>query len=292
MEILITGATGQLGGKIVEYLAKKMEATNTNIIAGTTNTESEKAQAIAAKGIEVRKTDFENQASLVEAFKGVDKVYIVSTLPDVELAVRQQTNIVEAAKQTGVQHIVYSSAPKADTSAFVLAAPHRERENILKQSEIPYTIVRNNWYVENELASIQQSLNGAPWLTSAGEGKVGWALRDELAEATANVLAKDGHENKVYELGGVPYTQAQFVATVNEITGKNIQVMNADSKTYGDVLKQANLPEPMIGMLSAIQEGIKTGGLDNSHSDLEMLLGRKPAALKEALQQILAEPRK
>ena len=125
MNILVTGATGNLGGKIVEFLLEKVPASQ--VIAGTTNLTSEKAQALIKQGIEVRKTDFEDQASLVEAFTGVDKVYIVSTLPDVEVAKRQQTNAVEAAKIAGVQQMVYSSAPEADVSSFVLAVPHRVR---------------------------------------------------------------------------------------------------------------------------------------------------------------------
>ena len=286
MNILVTGATGQLGGKIVEFLANK--TATANIIAGTTNPTSEKAQALVKQGFEVRKTDFEDPASLVEAFKDVDKLYIVSTLPDVEVAKRQQTNVIEAAKKAGVTHIVYSSAPKANTSAFVLAAPHREREEILMQSGIPYTIVRNNWYFENELASIQQSLQGAPWMTAAGDGKIGWVLRAELAEATANVLISEGQVNKVYELGGTNLTQAEFVTALNDVTGKNIQMMNVDIAAYGDMLKQANLPEPMIGMLSAIQVGILSGGLESPASDLETLLDRKPTPVKEALEQLLA----
>lgn len=286
MKILVSGATGQLGGKIVEFLAEKLPTTD--IIAGTTNTASEKALSLTAQGIEVRKADFEDQASLVEAFTGIDKVFIVSTFGDPESYVRQQTNAVEAAKQACVKQLVYSSAPRADASHFILAGPHLVRENIIKESGIPYVFVRNNWYVENELGTIQQCLNGAPWVTSAGEGKVGWALRADLAEATANILATDGHDNKVYELGGENLTQADFVTALNEVTGKEVSVMNVDDATYSAMLEQANLPADMIGMLTMIQQGIREGGLENNHSDLEMLLGRKPTTVKEALQQLLA----
>ncbi|MEN1990850.1 SDR family oxidoreductase [Paenibacillus hubeiensis] len=286
MKIFVSGATGHLGGKIVEFLARKLPTTD--IIAGTTNPASEKALSLTAQGIEVRKADFEDQASLVEAFTGINKVFIVSTFGDLESYVRQQTNAVEAAKQAGVKQLVYSSAPRADVSQFILASPHLVRENIIKESGIPYVFVRNNWYVENELGTIQQCLNGSPWVTSAGEGKVGWVLRADLAEATANVLATDGHDNKVYELGGENLTQADFVTALNEVTGKEVSVMNVDDATYSAMLEQANLPAEMIGMLTMIQQGIREGGLENNLSDLEMLLGRKPAGVKEALQQLLA----
>ena len=285
MNILVTGATGNLGGKIVEFLLEKVPASQ--IIAGTTNLTSEKAQALTAKGVEVRKTDFEDQASLVEAFTGVDKVFLISTFGDEEASGRQQTNAVEAAKQADVKQLVYSSAPKADVSDFFLAGPHRVRENIIKESGIPYVFLRNNWYVENELGTVQTSLNGAPWVTSAGEGQVGWVLRADLAEATANVLAGEGHDNKAYELGGANLTQADFVAALTEVTGKDIQVMHVDDSAYGEMLK-GNVPEQLAGMLVMTQMSIREGKLVNDSTDLEKLLDRKPATVKEALQQLLA----
>ena len=285
MKFLVTGATGRLGGKIVEFLAKKVPTTD--IIAGTTNPTSEKAQALKAQGFEVRKTDFEDQASLVEAFTGVDKVYIVSTFPDVEMAIRQQTNIVEAAKQTGIQQMVYSSAPNADVCDFFLAAHHRERENIIKESGIPYVFVRNNRYVENELGKAQASINGAPWVTAAGDGQVGWVSRADLAEATANVLAGNGHENKTYELGGENLTQADFVAVLNEVTGEDIQVMHVDDEAFAETLKE-KVPEQLASMLAMTQIGIREGKSVNNSTDLEMLLGRKPMTVKDILQPLFA----
>ncbi|MFB3166943.1 SDR family oxidoreductase [Neobacillus sp. 179-C4.2 HS] len=285
MKILVTGAAGKLGSNIVENLVKKVPASD--IIAGVREPQSEKAKAYEAQGIEVRLTDFEKKETLVEAFKGVDRVFIVSTVPVMETAIQQQKNTVEAAKETGVSQLVYSSAPRADVSDFVLAAPHRERENIIKESGIPYVFVRNNWYVENELGTIQQCLNGAPWVTSAGEGKVAWVYRPDLGEATANVLAGDGHDNKAYELAGENLTQQQFVDAVNEVTGKEIPLLAVDTEDHAKMVKEAGVPEEFVSLLVMIQNGIREGGLEAPHSDLEMLLGRKPTSVKEALQILL-----
>jgi len=285
MKILVTGATGNLGSNIIGNLVKEMSTSD--IIAGVRDLHSEKAQAYKEQGIEVRLTDFENKETLVEAFKGVDRVFTVSTVPVLETAIQQQKNTVEAAKETGVSQLVYSSAPRADMSNFVLAAPHRERENIIKASGIPYVFVRNNWYVENELDTIQQCLNGAPWVTSAGEGKVAFVYRPDLGEAIANVLAGEGHDNKIYELSGENLTQQQFVNTVYEVTGKEISVLNVEFETHEKMLKEAGVPDEFVSMLVMIQKGIREGGLEALHSDLEMLLGRKPTTLKEALQILL-----
>ena len=285
MKILVTGAAGNLGSSIIENLVKKVPASD--IIAGVRDLQSEKAKSYEAQGIEVRLTDFENKESLVEAFKGVDRVFNISTFGDVETSIRQQTNAVEAAKENGVSQMIYSSAPRADVSDFVLAGIHRERENIIKASGIPYVFVRNNWYVENELGTIQKCLNGAPWVTSAGEGKVAWVYRQDLGEATANVLAGEGHDNKAYELAGENLTQQQFVDAVNEVTGKEIPLLAVDSEAHAKMLKEAGVPEDFVSMLVMIQRGIRDGGLEESLSDLKMLLGRKPTTVKEALQFLL-----
>jgi NAD(P)H dehydrogenase (quinone) len=285
VKILITGAAGKLGSNIVENLVKKVPASD--IIVGVRDPQSEKAKAYEAQGIKVRLTDFEKKETLVEAFKDVARVFTISTFGDVETSIRQQTNAVEAAKENGVSQMVYSSAPRADVSEFVLAGIHRERENIIKESGIPYVFVRNNWYVENELGTIQQCLNGAPWVTSAGEGKVAWVYRPDLGEATANVLAGDGHDNKAYELAGENLTQQQFVDAVNEVTGKEIPLLAVDSEDHAKMLKEAGVPEEFVSMLVMIQNGIREGGLEAPHSDLEMLLGRKPTSVKEALQILL-----
>jgi NAD(P)H dehydrogenase (quinone) len=285
VKIIVTGAAGNLGSNIVENLVKKVPASD--IIVGVRDPQSEKAKAYEAQGIKVRLTDFEKKETLVEAFKGVDRVFTISTFGDMETSIRQQTNAVEAAKENGVSQMVYSSAPRADVSEFVLAGIHRERENIIKESGIPYVFVRNNWYVENELGTIQQCLNGAPWVTSAGEGKVAWVYRPDLGEATANVLAGDGHDNKAYELAGENLTQQQFVDAVNEVTGKEIPLLAVDSEAHAKMLKEAGVPEEFASMTVMIQNGIREGGLEAPHSDLEMLLGRKPTSVKEALQILL-----
>lgn len=284
MKLLVTGATGHLGGKVIEFLMDKLSTDS--IVAGTRDTQSEKAQDLIKKGIEVRHTDFEDKDSLVEAFKGMDKIFVISTFGDVENSALQQTNVSETAKEAGIKLMAYSSAPRADVNEFFLAAPHLVRENSIKESGIPYVFIRNNWYVENELATAQNSINGAPWVTSAGNGKVGWVLRSELAEATATILTTDGHENKVYELGGENLTQEDYAAALSEVTGKDIKVINVDDTAFRDMLK-GNVPDQAIDMLIMVQASIREGKLENYSSDLEKLLGRKPATVKEALTILL-----
>ncbi|MEY9971991.1 NAD(P)H dehydrogenase (quinone) [Lysinibacillus sp. RC46] len=273
MKVLITGATGNLGYKIVEYLLPKLSVEE--IIVGVRDDNSEKALSYKEQGLEVRVTDFENPETLLTAFKGVDRLFIMSTFGDFEIVMRQHTNAVEAAKAADVKQIIYPSVTRAEGNDFFLAGLHRAGEVAIIESGIPYVILRNNWYVENELGTIRGCMTGAPWITSAGEGKIGWVYRPDLAEVAANVLVADGHENKIYELSGKNLTQQQFVDTLNEVLGKEVPLLAVDDASYEEMLKGAGVPEAYLPMLVMTQKGIREGGLESTHTDLDYLLNRQ-----------------
>ncbi|MBS4192303.1 SDR family oxidoreductase [Bacillus sp. FJAT-49705] len=285
MKVFVTGANGNLGSKIVEYLLTKLSVEE--IIVGVRDDQSEKALSFKEQGLEVRVTDFENKETLLTAFKDVDRLFIMSTFGDFETIMRQHTNAVEAAKATNVKQIIYPSVTRAEANDFFLAGMHRVREVAIIESGIPYVILRNNWYVENELGTIQGCMAGAPWITSAGEGKIGWVYRPDLAEAAANVLVADGHEYKIYELSGENLSQQQFVDTLNEVLGKEVPLLAVDDVSFEAMLKGAGVPEAYLPMLVMTQKGIREGGLESAHTDLEFLLSRPATSLKQALTHLL-----
>lgn len=284
MKILVTGATGNLGSQIVDNLLLKVSAEN--IVASVRDITSDKALNFKAKGIDVRIGDFDNPDTLKTAFANVDRVFIMSTFGDLESIMRQHSNAVQAAKHAGVKQIVYPSVTRADNSDFFLASMHRAREQEIINSGISYVFLRNNWYVENELGTIQGCLSGAPWVTSAGEGNIGWVYRPDLAEAAANVLVAEGHDNKAYELSGDNLTQQQFVNTLSNVLGKQVPLLAVDDNKYSEILTGAGVPEAYIPMLVMIQKGIREGGLEATHSDLEFLLDRPATSVQEALKQL------
>ena len=141
--------------------------------------------------------------------------------------------------------------------------------------------------MENEIPSIQGVLAGAPWVTSAGNGKVGWALQQDYAEAAATVLSGNGHENTIYELSGKPLTQEEFVSVLGNVLGKEVPVQQVDDATYADIMKNAGIPDFVIPILVDIQRSIREGSLDFESNDFEKVLGRPATPIKEALDQIV-----
>ena len=283
MKVLVTGATGHFGGLVVKSLLNQMDAKNISVSVRN----PEKASSLSEKGIDVRHGDFDFPETLATAFDGIDKLLIVSTDLDNETRIRQHKAAVAASKTAGIKHIVYTSVADASHSSLALAEVHRQTEKAIIESGIAYTFLRNNWYLENEVSSIQATNAGAPWVTSAESGKVGWTLKREYAEAAANVLASEGHENKIYELSSQPQTQEKLASVVSAVIGKEIPVLHVSDEVYGESLRAANLPDFLVELFKDIQKSIREGALDVVSSDLEKLLGRKPLSLEEAVSEIV-----
>jgi NAD(P)H dehydrogenase (quinone) len=283
MKILVTGATGKLGTQVVEALLKTIPSSQLAVSVRN----PEKTEGLKARGVEVRHGDFDRPETLDSAFAGIDRLLIISTDGDNETRIRQHTNAVAAAQRAQVGFIVYTSIVNASESKLFLAPVHRVTEEAIIQTGIPYSFLRNNWYLENEIGSIQGVLAGAPWFTSAGNGKAGWALRQDYAEVAAAVLAGNKHENTIYELSGKLMTQEELVSVIGTVLGKEVPVQQVDDAKYAEIMIGAGVPDFVIPILVGIQKGNREGALEIESNDFEKLLGRPVTPIREALTQII-----
>lgn len=283
MKLLVTGATGKLGAKVVATLLETVPAEQLAVSVRN----PEKAQSLKDRGVDVRHGDFDEPETLEKAFEGIDRLLIISTDGDNETRIPQHANAVAAAQQAGVSFIAYTSVVNAQESKNFLAPTHRATEQAIQETGIPYAFLRNNWYLENEASSIQSVLAGAPWLTSAQNGKVGWAPQQDYAAAAAAVLTQDGHENAVYELSGNLLNQEEFAAVLGEVLGKEVPVQQVDDAAYAEIMAGAGLPDFLIPMLVGVQQGIREDTLNVESQGFEKLLGRPVTPLKEGLTRLV-----
>lgn len=285
MKILVTGATGKLGGKIVETLLKSVPAGQIAVSVRNPG----KAGALKDRGVDVRHGDFDLPETLDSAFNGIDRILIISTDGDNRTRIRQHAAAVAAAQHAKVGFIAYTSAANARESRLFLAEVHRVTEEAIMKTGIPYCLLRNNWYLENEIGNIKGVMAGAPWVTSGGNGRIGWAVQQDYADAAAAVLTGNGHENKIYELSGKLLTQEEFVSITGKILGKELHVKHVDDAAYAEFIKSAGMPEFLIPILLGIQKGIREKTLEIESGDFEKLLGRPLTPLSEGLKKIIKE---
>lgn len=282
--ILVTGATGHLGKAVINFLLQK--GTKADKIIALVRDEA-KAADLKEKGVILRKGDYHDYASLSSAFKGVEKLLLVSS-DDFNDRSGQHINVVNAAKETGVKHIVYTSVhgreDKPSSIPFVVQS-HLDTENALKNSGLHYTILRNTLYADILPMFIGEKVAETGVFIPAGNGKAPFATRLDMAEAAAIVLSTPGHEHKIYSIASsTAYSFSDIAATLSELAGKTIPYIDADPLQYKETLTRAGVSSEYIGFMGGFAEAIKKDEFNATSQDLEILLGRKPASLKEFLK--------
>lgn len=282
--ILVSGASGKLGALVVASLLKKRGA-GVRVIAGSRDVS--KLSGAIAQGAEARVVDFDKPDELAVSFAGVDRLVLVST-DAFGRRVEQQLAAIAAAKRAGVKHILYTSLTRADTSAMtVIANDHVATEAALKASGVAFTILRNNWYHENLLMSLPQSLARGAWATSAGEGRVAYTARaDQAAAAARAALDAPKYAGRTLELSGPERLTAEEVAALaTKVLGKPLAVAAVTDDVLKGILAGAGVPEFFAGVLVAMDAGIRAGALDLASGDLEELLdGAAPQRLEDYLR--------
>ena len=284
--ILVTGANGHFGKATVEFLLQK------GIPAGSIGAlvrQEAKGAELKAKGVTIITGDYNNYASLVSAFAGAEKVLLVSGT-ELEQRSAQQENAVKAAKAAGVQHLVYTSVERrTDNESSPLAAvlnSHFHTEKVLKASGIAYTILRNNIYTDMLSMFLGPAVLEKGVFFPAGDGAAGFALRSDMAEAAANILAGAGHENKDYHISGAALSFGRIAEILSDISGKKVPYHSPDAETYIKTVVEAGVPALYAGFFAGFGEGISRGELYPDHTDLPALLGRKPAGAEQYFRQV------
>ncbi|EMO7837096.1 MULTISPECIES: SDR family oxidoreductase [Morganella] len=281
--IAITGATGLLGQHVIENLLQTVPAGQ--IVAIVRN--PAKGASLSRKGISVRQADYNDEASLIRALQGVEKLLLISS-SEIGQRVTQHRNVINAAKSANVKFIAYTSLLHADTSPLSLHTEHVETEKMLADSGILYTLLRNGWYTENYLASVPAALEHGVFIGAAGDGKIASAARADYAAVAARVISEDGHAGKVYELAGdEAWTLSHLAKELTEQSGKSVVYQNLSQADFVAALKNAGLPDKLSEMLAYSDIGASEGGLfDDSHT-LSKLIGRPTTTLAESIKSIL-----
>lgn len=288
MKYAITGATGHFGQHAINTLLTKVNASD--VVAIVRNIS--KAQELLPAEVTIRQADYTDPEQLTTALTGVDKLLFISSQPGAAVSrLQQHLNVVNAAKEAGVSFIAYTSFPHADKATSPLSADHKATEAAIEQTGIAHSFLRNNWYLENELGLILAVNAGKPFIYSAGDGKVGWSLEQDYAEAAALVLTTDNPKS-VYEFAGPSHTFSELGAVVSEQAAKNAHVRSVSDKEYADYLKSEDqLDEQSIATILAIQDLIRAGELSEDTDDLATVLQRPIASLGEMVKDVMKEDR-
>ena len=280
MTIVVTGATGHFGRLVVEALLARGVAPGDVVATGH---RVEVLDDLAARGVVVRKADYDDPASLDAAFAGADKLLFVSA-SEVGKRLGQHRNVVDAAVRAGVRRLAYTSGPRADVSPLPVNPDHKATEEYIVASGIPATMLRNNWYSENYLPDLATARAGGAIASATGTGRIASAPRADYAEGAAAVLTQDGHTGRAYELGGdSAWDYDELVAILSRLVGHAVERRDLTPEERHAELVAGGLPEDVAAFVTAMDTAIAGGALADVTADLSRLIGRPTVPLATTL---------
>jgi NAD(P)H dehydrogenase (quinone) len=284
-KILVTGATGRLGNAVLRSLVQKIPASNVVAMARDT----EKAEPLSALGIEVRYGDYTDYDSLVAAFEGVEKIYLVSAVAFSD-RVAHHKNVIVAASRAGVRHVVYTSIQRInDELAPIEGVTESDlaTERLLKKSGLTFTIIQHPLYADDLPFFIGANAAKEGFSVPAGQGRIGPATYAELAEAGATLLTQTGYENRTCLLNAGQTWSFQDIADgFSRLTGMPVEYQPSSAEAFIAARESEGWPTAVAKFISGWGNAIDKGAFDQSSRTLEKLLGRKPKDLEEILREV------
>lgn len=276
--IAITGATGNLGRLIITHVLAEENAPEMVAVVR----DLQKAEDLTEQGVALRYGDYTDRASLVQAFAGVDTLMFISNA-DVMNRTVEHDNVVGAAVEAGVGRIVYTSYVGAGTEP-MLGPGHLATEIAIKDSGIPFTILRANFYMDAYVPNVHKAMALGVHRSPSGDTGAALISRNDIARAAAAVLsstaANSTHEGKMYILSGPEVvTPAVYAAAASQLSGRDVVVETISWDEQAADYKAAGIPDGVVDFLITLDRLVASGVLAVMSTDVEDLTGEAPVNL-------------
>lgn len=288
--LMVTGANGHLGGHVIAHLRELVGPAG--FVAGTRDPSTPFARELAASGVQVRRADFDEPGTLTGAFEGIEAALFISTYAPNTIRPRQNLNVIESAKRAGVRRLVYTSFAGASptSQADHTIEVHWPTEQALRASGLDYTILRHALYADIMVGDLEETLSTGVLRRAGGSAPCAYIARDDLGVSAATVLAKPGHENRIYtETMEQALTGQQICALMSEVFGRPIRYEAVPAQDWPAYMTAhwgvpAELAKSSLGTMRAIENG----EFNIVSDDYETITGRKPKTMREFLERIAA----
>lgn len=287
---LITGANGSLFGRpVLDHLRRLVPVGQ--IVAGTRDPVT--APSLRAGSVEVRRVDFNDAASFAPAFAGVTAVLINGTNYGTPAGQRgaQHARVIRAAADAGITRIVYTSWPDPGQYPLPGMSDFASSEALLRSLSPSATILRTTYGIAQAVGrDVTAAIASGSLAAPAADSRTAPAHIDDLAEATARVLAFGEHPGQLYTLTAADtidwFDLAELAST---IAGKPIGYQAITDNQFTDAVLAQGIPENLAGMFLGIYQAFRQGWTGTPTSDLVKILGRAPRPAITAVAAALAQ---
>ena len=274
--ILITGASGQVGGTVLQELLRMGKP-----LRGMYRSEQE--AATAPQGANPVVADFADRASLDRALEGVDGVYLVcSPVPQL---VELESNVIDACRERGIRHLVLNSAMGAGEYDKSFPRWHYEVERHLQQSGVPGTILRPESFMQNVVNFFSGTIKTQhAFYAAVGDAPIAFIDVGDIGAVAAKVLTSEGHSGKIYTLtGGESLTYSQVAKKLSKLLGVTVNYVNLSMELLKQSMRDLGMPQWQVDALADLQAFYASGPGTRVTHDVQQILGREPIGFDQFL---------
>jgi uncharacterized protein YbjT (DUF2867 family) len=274
--ILITGASGSVGKAVLQEAIRKGSKVRAMY-------RSKEEAAKAPSGCEPVLADYADKESLSKTLKGVRSVYVVcSPIPQL---VELESNMLDACKKAGVDHVVLNSALGAGDYPKSFPSWHRKVEDKLKGLGLSFTILRPNGFLQNIVAFNAASIRAqGAFYAAMGDAKVSYLDVGDIAIVAVKTLQGGAHAGKTYELNGPEAISNQELAKrISRVSGRTVNYVDIPESAQRDAMLGAGMPDWQVTALLELQQYYQQGGGAKTDGLLQSLIERAPVSLDQYL---------
>jgi len=280
-KIIISGATGALGGEVTELLLARGVAASDLILVTRS---PDKLKDLAARGASVRQGDFDHPETLSAAFQGGQRLLLISSQETADKLFAQNLGAINAAKADGVHYVVYTSFVNAQKMAKFVLPGHYQTEQALAKSGMEWTSQRNQDYQDNVLEVVPFAVLSGKYANNFAPGKAASVSKHDCASVAAALLASPSHKNQVIEVTGPQLLSTEDVANaISEVMGKPVKAEYLTDDAYTSALRGAGLPESRVEFFVGLGKAQHAGVYEVKTSIVEQITGTKPMSEKDFL---------
>lgn len=272
-KIFVTASSGNVGRQIVQTL----KSSNADFVAGISQREEGKSFPYSTQII-----DFANKTAMSEAFKGFDTLFLL--VPVHPLMIDLAKNAVDAAKTTGIKHIVRSSGFGTNVmSTYKLSQIQGTIDEYIKASGLSFTITAPNNFMQNFINFHANDIKNGTMYLPTGSGKVSWIDVSDIAAVSAAILQNPSkYAGQTIEItGSESLSYADCLAIISEVIGKTVSFVDIPEQAAIDGMKQYQMPDFVIDIMSSLNQMIKAGMAESVTDSVKSITGKSPILFKE-----------
>jgi uncharacterized protein YbjT (DUF2867 family) len=264
--IVVTGASGQVGGAVVRALA----AGGLQVRAAT----REPGNYRGEKNVTPVRLNYHEPRTIAPAFTGADGLFLIA-LPLDYHALELLAPVIDQASRTGIGQIVLHSALSVEMNE---EAPLRKVERYLMASGVPYTILRSNFFMDNfATGSISATIKNEDGIfLPAGEGKTSFIATSDIAAVAAAAFTRK-LTGKEYNLTGPEaLDHYEVAAMLSDAAGRAITYHALDEGQFLANLRGRGLPDTAGIYLATLYAMVREGDMARITDDVRLVTGQEP----------------